>query len=687
MFDPPSGRANGATFDAILAARLTRRQVLAIAASSAGIASVGLTGIALPMGASAAATAANGPFTSIAPQTGDTLVIAAGYRHSLVGRWGDALWRGDLGLDTALLTTNAWLNASAVEAQSRRFGTNCDALAYFPLRRTRQGRDTQGILCVNHEYVNAELVFADYAGRRRSDTDSAAARREWTLAHPQSIAWMQAAHGVSIAQVRRSMNGWSVVPGATGTRRITANTPCELSGPARGNRLLATRADPAATTVLGTLANCAGGKTPWGTYLTAEENIDDYFGHGESMLAQSADGALREAHRRLPPAQTSLYGWDHVDPRFDLQQHPNELLRFGWIVEIDPLHPDLPPRKRTALGRFQHEGANTILAPNGRVAAYMGDDEKFEYVYKFVTRDAFDPEDRARNRDLLDHGTLYVARFAADGSGEWLPLVHDENGPLNSRAGFHNQGDVVIKARAAADLLGATPMDRPEDIEPSPVSGRVYIACTKTSERVATSTTTLFNGRYLDLAANAANPRPENRSGHVIELMEAGDDPTATTFTWNIFLLAGDPAKGRFLTDATAFSPDTMASTDTYFAGFGDRTAVSQLHCPDNLGFDPSGRLWIVTDGDGKGWPNNGCYVVPTEGAERGLLRQLLSSPAGSEVCGCEFTPDGRTLFLSIQHPGEGGSIEEPVSDWPDRGGRPPRAAVLAIERDDGGTV
>ncbi len=686
MFKPPSNHNFSASFDAVLAERVSRRQLLTSAAA-AGAVGLATTSWGANMAAGTTTRASAAPLQGIAPQTGDALVLAAGYRHSLLARWGDPLQRGDAGLRTAALRTNDWLDDSAVDAQQQRFGTNCDALAYFPLRRTRRNQDIQGYLCVNHEYVNAELVFADYAGGRRSSMNAVEARRAWTLAQPHSVAWMQAAHGVTVMQVRRGMRGWSTIPGAVGTRRITANTPCDLSGPARGHPLLATAADPRATTVLGTFANCAGGKTPWGTYLTAEENIDDYFGRGASMLASTADGALVEAYRRIPPPQHSIYGWEYLDPRFDLQRNPQEMLRHGWIVEIDPLSPDDPPRKRTALGRFKHEGANTRIAPDGRVAAYMGDDEIFEYVYKFVTRDAFDPGDRAHNRDLLDHGTLYVARFDADGTGAWLPLVHDENGPLNSRAGFHNQGDVVIKARGAADLLGATPMDRPEDIEPSPLTGRVYIACTKNAEREANETLTLLSGRYLELAANTANPRPDNRSGQVIELIETADDPTATSFSWHVFLLAGDPATGRFLTDAATLAAGSLAATDTYFAGYAERADVSRLHCPDNLGFDPSGRLWIVTDSDGKDWPNNGCYVVPTEGAERGRLRQLMSAPTGSEVCGCEFTPDGRTLFLSIQHPGEGGTLEQPVSDWPDRGGLPPRAAVIAIERDDGRSV
>jgi secreted PhoX family phosphatase len=317
----------------------------------------------------------------------------------------------------------------------------------------------------------------------------------------------------------------------------------------------------------------------------------------------------------------------------------------------------------------------------------MGDDEKFEYIYKFVTRERFDPKNPAANRDLLDDGTLYVARFDANGTGKWLPLVHDEQGPLNSRAGFANQGDVVIKVRAAADLLGATPMDRPEDVEPSPLTGRIYIACTKSEDRAAAESVDPWSGRDIEVGVNAANPRPDNRSGHIIEIHEAGDDATATSFEWNVFLLAGNPAAGRFIVDAAELAPGTLTSQDTYYAGYANRAAVSEIHCPDNLGIDPSGRLWIVSDSDTHGYPNNGCFVVPTEGPERGRLRQLASGPLGCEVCGCEFTPDGRTLFLSIQHPGEGGNIENPRSHWPDGNGLPARSTLLAVEREDGESI
>jgi secreted PhoX family phosphatase len=317
----------------------------------------------------------------------------------------------------------------------------------------------------------------------------------------------------------------------------------------------------------------------------------------------------------------------------------------------------------------------------------MGDDDKFEYIYKFVSDARFDPKNPAANRDLLDHGTLYAARFDADGTGVWLPLVCDEHGPLNAGAGFANQGDVVIKAREAADLLGATPMDRPEDVEPSPLTGRIYIACTKSEDRGKDHDEREWSGREVDPGVNAANPRPDNRSGHIIEITEDGDDATATRFRWEVFLLAGDPAEGRYLVDAKDLAPGKVSAKDTYFAGYPHAADVTRVHCPDNLGIDPQGRLWIVTDTDARDRPNNGCFVMPTSGPTRGLLQQLASGPVGCEMCGCEFTPDGRTLFLSIQHPGEGGTLDEPRSHWPDGNGLPARASLLAIERKDGGTV
>ena len=659
-------------FAAILEARLSRRSVIAGAAGAIGLAACAR----LPTQMEAAPF--RSAFKSVTPRNDDEFALADGYRHNVIARWGDSLVTDADSFDSRRLMQDDWLDADAVAAQQRQFGTNCDAIQYFPLSG---GRAARGLVCVNHEYFSAELMFPTHQGVNMKRE----ARKAWMQAHPHAVAFMQAAHGVSVMPLRRDAPGWTRESNRY-SRRITANTPMAISGPARGHALMRTKADPDGVRVLGTFANCAAGKTPWGTYLTSEENVDDYFAGGNTLRDSRSDAALNDAYRRFPLRENSFYGWDHQDPRFDCAHEPREALRFGWMVEIDPFDPASVPRKRTALGRFQHEGANTIVGPSGHVAAYMGDDEKFEYVYKFVTRDRFDPKNPAANRDLLDHGILYAARFAADGSGEWLPLVHDERGPLNSAAGFANQGDVVIKVRAAADLLGATPMDRPEDVEPSPITGRVYVACTKSEDRGVTNDPIWF-GRQTETGPNAANPRADNRSGHIIEIAEAGDDARATRFQWNVFLLAGDPNAGRYLVDTRDLAAGVPGPNDTYFGGYPRAAELSEVHCPDNLGIDPQGRLWIVTDSDSRNQPNNGCFVMETRGPQRGLLKQLASGPLGCEICGCEFTPDGRTMFLSIQHPGEGGSLNKPRSHWPDGAGLPARAAMVAVEREDGGPV
>lgn len=662
------------SFGAILEERLTRR----------GFVALGMVGVAssLPTIASAATTRrsrAPAALAGIAPSADDALRLSPELVSQPLLAWGDALWPDDPGLAARDLRTLDWLDEHAAARQERRFGTNNDAIVFFP----DHGHTRRGLLCVNHEYVTAELNFA---GLARSARVRAADRARWIAEHPQAVPWMQAAHGVSVVRISRAREGWQVERGAPQTRRITANTLCEISGPARGHSLLRTNADGSGTKVFGTFANCSAGRTPWGTYLTSEENVDDYFGHTRSGLETANDGALREAMRRFPTGEQSLYGWEHVDRRFDVRAEPCEQFRFGWIVEIDPQDPRSVPRKRTALGRFSHESATTIIAHDGRVAVYMGDDDKFEYAYKFVTRDRFDAKNPSANRHLLDHGTLYVARFDASGDGEWLPLVHDENGPLCSKAGFADQGDVVVKCRAAADLLGATPMDRIEDFEPNPSNGRVYLACTKNADRERKSRHAYYMGREIDLGVDAANPRPSNDFGHIIELAEHRDDATSRRFRWNVFILAGDPrdSSTRFVTRYADLTTQGLAPGDTYYGGYSNRDDVSPLSCPDNLGFDPSGCLWVVTDSDHGKIGNDGCYVVPTHGPDRGHLKQIVSGPVGAEITGCEFTPDGCALFIGIQHPGEGGTIDEPVSHWPDGQDLPARAALVVIERKDG---
>lgn len=599
----------------------------------------GAAGMAVTWALRPADAAVAGDSIPLAAAREDRIALASGFDHDVVIRWGDPLFDGVPALDSAAAARDGLLSMSPATA-ARQFGYNNDAVHFFAL-----GSDaSRGIVCVNHEFTNEELFLPGLVRIEKADPAQIA---DYVRRHPQIVPLTLAMHGVSVTVIERDRRGrWRHAPGSRYARRVTGATPCMLTGPARAHPLLRTAADPDGTTVLGTLNNCAGGQTPWATFLSAEENVDLYFGNGTAV--ERLDPVLQEAHRRLPPRSASIHGWEFVEPRFDVGHEPRELLRFGWIVEIDPLDPAARPRKRTALGRFKHECAATALTRDERLAVYSGDDDRFEYLYKFVTSSRVHPRDRAANRDLLDHGMLLVARFDADGSGRWMPLVHGL-GPLTARHGFTSQADVVLKTRAAADLLGATPMDRPEDVAPDPVTGRVYVALTSNEHRRASSTSGRFNGRDLDLGPNAANPVGPNRFGHVIEIEERGGDCGALEFDWRILVTGG---------------PEDSAGT------FGS---------PDNLDLDAEGNLWIVTDGKQPGGLNNGCYVVPTRGPDRGRVRHVMSAPRGAEVCGCTFTPDGRTLLLAIQHPGEGGSLAQPLSAWPDGPGHVPRSSLVAL--------
>jgi len=351
-----------------------------------------------------------------------------------------------------------------------------------------------------------------------------------------------------------------------------------------------------------------------------------------------------------------------VDRRFDARLEPHESFRFGWIVEIDPLDPQRGPVKRTALGRMAHEAASPVVAGNGRLAVYMGDDDYFEYIYKFVSNGRVIAGSGAAakkaNDRLLDEGVLYVARLNADGGGEWLPLKYDPAGPLNAASGFRSQAEVLIQARAAADVLGATPMDRPEDIEIHPGNGRIYVSCTRNEQRQPASGQREHAGRELDWGVDAPNPRGPNLYGHIIEITEDRGDHTGLHFRWDALLMG-----------------PTAGST---------ATARTVLGSPDNLAFDSSGRLWVVTDGPQPDGGNDGCYVLETSGAQRAAVKRFMTAPRGAEVSGCAFAPGDDTLFLGVQHPGEGGSVEQPISDWPDGAGQQPRSAVIAIRREDG---
>ena len=630
----------------------------------------------------AAAPAGNAPrFAPIAGSREDRIVLPHGYEHDVLIRWGDALFEDVSDLDTSAVARGSLFTAAAAAAQLRQFGSNCDAIQYFELQAGEAG----GVLCVNNEYTTDWHLFP---GRRAVFGTAPEHVRAHVLENPGIVAYAKAAHGISVLQIGRFDGRWRPLRNARYNRRISADTPCAVAGPARGADLLRTLADRSGTRVLGTFGNCAGGRTPWGSYLSAEENIQDYFGNATRLYASpDADPAVVRAHRRwrMWPS-VSPYGWELVDRRFDMAIEPNEAFRHGWIVEIDPLDPAALPVKRTALGRFAHEAASTVVTASGHLAVYMGDDDRFEYVYKYVSRDRYEPAAGAANGALLDHGTLYVARFDADGSGEWLPLVHDERGPLNAAAGFRNQAEVLINARAAADLLGATLMDRPEDVEVHPVTGRIYVVCTRNELRSSVSRAGHYGHRDIDLGPNAANPRGRNLWGHILELSEHAGDQRATRFRWEMLLMGGDPA-AELLTDTPALAPGAPGERSSFYAGQRDARSLAAFGSPDNIGFDAAGNLWIVTDGDQPDGRNNGCFVCPTAGAGRGALRQFMSGPVDAEICGCTFTPDQQTLFLSVQHPGAGGTLDGLTSHWPDGGDSLPRSSVIAVRKRGGGII
>lgn len=591
-------------FDEILRRRLGRRSFLGQVAAGGAMLLTGQSWGATP----AAPHAARGlTFTSVDAGTGDELRVPEGYVADVLLSWGDVLIGKGEGREVT----------SAAE-QERRFGFNCDYNGFIPLDEER------GLLCINHEYTRPGDMFPGYAGKRSRE----------------QVDIEMAAHGMSIVELRRTKEGWRLVEGSPRHRRVTATTPMTLSGPGASHPWFGGKPD-----VHGMINNCAGGKTPWGTVLTCEENTHGYFANA-ARVKDEEQRAHYEAYRIR--AGRSYFQWEEYHERFDLARNPGEAARYGWVVEIDPRDPDFTPRKRTSMGRFSHEGANTAVAKDGRVVVYSGDDRVHGYVYKFVSSRPWNPRYRSENRDLLDDGTLYVARFDDDGGGTWLPLVPD--GPLEG----WSQADILVRTREAATALGATPMDRPEDIEVNPVNGRVYLACTKNP---------------VAAGDKKANPRSPNPHGHVIEFDELGGDLGATQFTWSMFLLCGDPT----------------TDDSTFYAG-ADLSRVNPVSCPDNVAFDDRGNLWISTDGQGRSLKvNDSLYAVATAGPDRGVTKRFLSGPVGCEICGPEFAPDGRTLFVNIQHPGEGSGLENPSSRWPH--GDIPRPSLVAIRREDGGLI
>ncbi|MDE2988153.1 MAG: PhoX family phosphatase [Chloroflexota bacterium] len=622
-FRPAPNNSGNEPFAAILNRRISRRSLVRATIAGAPLLALSTSPLgsqifgSAPLSGKADAASSTIGLQSIPHDNEDSINIAEGYSSNVVIRWGDAVVPGAPAFN---------LNGQTAESAAKQFGFNCDYNGFFPLL---PGQSRRGLLGVNHEYTSGVDMFPGY------DADNVTA---------EQAAIEIVSHGLSVVEVTRGEDGsWSYDASSSHNFRITGETPMRLTGPGAGSVYTITNADPTGVDVLGMFNNCSGGRTPWGTILTAEENFNQYFAN--------AGEDTRAARYGIPEAGSRRH-WEDFYDRFDMNIEPNEPNRHGYLVEIDPYDPSFTPRKHTAMGRFKHEAASVTLSDDGRAVVYSGDDQRFDYVYKFISNDRYNIFNRSANLDLLSSGTLFAAKFNDDGSGEWLPLVAGSP-PLHT---WTNAG-IATFTRLAADAVGATPMDRPEDIEVNPINHRVYIALTNNTQRAAD-------------AVNGANPRGPNTHGHILELTENGGDAASRRFTWDIFILCGDPSDSE---------------QETYFAGF-DKSELDSISAPDNLAVDVNGNLWISTDGQpSKLGQADAIYVVPTAGPERGRIRRFMTGVPDGEMAGPEFTPDFGTLFVSVQHPGEAGGLDEPTSTWPD--GEFPRPSVVAAYKDDGGVV
>jgi uncharacterized protein len=583
-------------------------------------------------------------FTAVAPNSEDAVVVADGYEQAVVISWGDPVLPNAPKFD---------VKAQTAAAQRGQFGFNNDFAGLLPV----PGQKNRFLLVTNFEYVDPVFMFPGYDAKKPT-------REQFDIEI--------AAVGMGVVEVERTPQGLKPVMGPY-NRRVTADTPFELTGPGAGTDFVKTPADPTGRTVLGTFANCSGGVTPWGTVLSGEENFHSYFGAPEGAPKSSPVDADRQDRYGVALEPSELI-WESFDPRFDVAKTPNEVNRFGWVIEVNPWDPNSKPVKHTAMGRLKHEGATIYVTSDGTVVSYTGDDERFDYMYKFISSKKVqpgwengDPASVAHNMSILDEGTLYVAKLTSDipaneidgsgklpkeggfsGTGTWIPLLRSgPNGQGESLVDGVTAQEAAVFTRLAADKAGATKMDRPEDFEANPKTGKVYVALTNNDER----------GAAGEAAPDAANPRNDNKSGQILEIT---DDHTGTAFTWELLLVCGDPA-----------------AADTYFAGF-DKTKVSPISCPDNLAFDSHGNLWISTDGNALD-SNDGLFAVALEGPNRGETKQFLSVPLGGETCGPVVTDD--LVTVCVQHPGENddNSIDNPLSRWPEGGNGTARPSVVAV--------
>ncbi len=619
--------------------RADRRTILGGALGVAAAQFLGSSVLARKANAAATSAAASTllGFSEVPPSSADTIVVPPGYTWDVLLPWGTPLFSSVAAFQADASNTSA--------DQQGQVGFNHDGIYYYPLGTGTQA-NRRGLIAMNHEYTDASQIYT--AAQGSSITNDAGGR--------EKVAKALAGHGVTIAEVvADSAGNWSHVVDSPYNRRITGTTPVTFSGPVSPSHpLLASSITPSP---LGTLNNCGAGTTPWGTYLTCEENFNGYFG---TTLASWTATPLEA---RYGVSKTGFgYNWHVAEPRFDVNVNRNEVNQFGWIVEIDPYNPSAAPVKRTALGRFKHEAAHVSVS-RARACVYMGDDENGDYVYKFVSRQPWQAA-IAAGQSPLDQGVLFVARFDANGNGQWLPLVFGY-GALTAANGWQDQADVLIRTRQAADAVGATRCHRPEWITEDPDSRDIFVAFT--------------NGTGNNSPVNSN--RDPNPYGHIVKLREPFGDHTKLTFTWSVFMIAGDPQY-----DATV--PATQAL-------FGS---------PDGIWCDYDGRLWIQTDISNsaqnradRGYDRIANNQMLAADPATGEIKRFLTGPRGCEITGVHTTPDGRTMFVNVQHPGESTSYwnglngtpstanPTTVSSWPY--GTRARPATVVVRKLDGGVI
>lgn len=651
--DPITNSSANMSFQEVIEKRMARRSFLkgSLAAAVSGIMGVGLTGCnssdtaePLPPVNVPPAPALLG-FAAIAAKRADAITVPAGYTAKPFLAWGTPI----TGSYPAFLEDAS--NTAAEQAMQ--VGMNHDGMHFFPID-VRSGGDSsrEGLLVMNHEYVEPNVLHPQ--GPILPRTAEQAAKEI-------------AAHGVSVVHIEKNAQGqWQVVANSPFNRRITGETPMELAGPVRGHAKVVTKYSPDGSRTRGTLNNCAHGYTPWGTYLTAEENWAGYF-------MNSDETQVREHRRYAVGRSNGRYFWETASPTADrfsrfnastlattaAEDYRNEPNTFGWIVEIDPFNPDSVPQKRTALGRFAHEGIVFAKVTEGEpLVAYSGDDSQNEYIYKYVSKAPYFKNTAGGH--LLNEGTLYVARFNANGSGDWLALdiTNPEFVAKAALAGvvFSDQADVLLNTRLAADVAGATKMDRPEWGAVHPETSEVYFTLTNNTARTAAN-------------VDAANPRANNATGHIIRWKERGN-VAANQFDWDIFMLAGDVG-------TTTPGSSLVLTADNHLAS------------PDGLWFDNNGLLWIQTDMSGSQqssgpYGNNQMLVADPVSRQ---IKRFLVGPTDCEVTGVIMTPDQRTMFVNIQHPGDRSTVTNFTSNWPSGGTSRPRSATVIITKDDGGII